>query len=433
MGSFLDKIGLQHFIEKINGLLSGYLPLSGGTMTGAINCGETVSLDKTSLQYRNAQNTNCKTEINSDGITTGYIFYNHPDYGSIQRGLVRLKLTGLYIMVTGKGYANFNIENCSTKKFILSTHTNSQGLIANNSETVVEELSDDQVDKLLAGDTSVIDGSKYYVSGANLGRFAQNVAKDNSYTIIYAEYGPVEVKTSNGNVTVEPGISTRIDEICPVVSGQDNVTSLVYKGYAPDKGLSFNHMENLKTIDVFDLNTSNVTDMSAYFSRCSTLSSLGMVLPLLRDIKYWDTRKVLSFEGMFTGCILLTSVDLRYWSTQKVINMALMFANCTKLTNLNLEGWDTRSVNTMEGMFKNCKNMSSLLLGEGFGRMQDYVGTVDFSMMSNWKYDVKSLTKLYDRKVNGMGVITLKLSVATKSALGNDGIRELTDKGYTIA
>lgn len=433
MGSFLDKIGLQHFIDKINGLLSGYLPLSGGTMTGAINCGETVSLDKTSLQYRNAQNTNCKTEINSDGITTGYIFYNHPDYGSIQRGLVRLELTGLYIMVAGKGYANFNIENCSTKKFILNTHTNSQGLIANNSETVVEELSDDQVDKLLAGDTSTISDSKYYVSGANLGRFAQNVAKDNSYTIIYAEYGPVEVKTSNGNVTVEPGISTRIDEICPVVSGQDNVTSLVYKGYAPDKGLSFNYMENLKTIDVFDLNTSNVTDMSAYFSRCSTLSSLGMVLPLLRDIKYWDTRKVLSFEGMFTGCILLTSVDLRYWSTQKVINMALMFANCTKLTNLNLEGWDTRSVNTMEGMFKNCKNMSSLLLGEGFGRMQDSVGTVDFSMMSNWKYDVESLTKLYDRKVNGMGVITLKLSVATKSALGNDGIRELTGKGYTIA
>ena len=110
-----------------------------------------------------------------------------------------------------------------------------------------------------------------------------------------------------------------------------------------------------------------------------------------------------------------------------------MFANCTKLTNLNLEGWDTRSVNTMEGMFKNCKNMSSLLLGEGFGRMQDSVGTVDFSMMSNWKYDVESLTKLYDRKVNGMGVITLKLSVATKSALGNDGIKELTDKGYTIA
>lgn len=431
MGSFLDKIGLQHFVEKIKDLLSGYLPLSGGTMTGSIVYTDKVTLNGEQLDYISASSKALKESILKPIGLVMTCRGNHDTYGLMQLGVSQLDVGGLYLQINDKR-ASLNIEECKTKKFELSEDSDA-GLIANNSETVVKELSDEQVDKLLAGDTSTISDSKYYVSGANLGRFAQNVAKDNSYTIIYAEYGNVEVKTSNGNVTVEPGTNTRIDEICPVVSGQDNVTSLVYKGYAPDKGLSFNYMENLKTIDVFDLNTSNVTDMSAYFSRCSTLSSLGMVLPLFRDIKYWDTRKVLSFEGMFTGCILLTSVDLRYWSTQKVINMALMFANCTKLTNLNLEGWDTRSVNTMEGMFKNCKNMSSLLLGEGFGRMQDYVGTVDFSMMSNWKYDVESLTKLYDRKVNGMGVITLKLSVATKSVLGNDGIRELTDKGYTIA
>ena len=434
MGNFLDKIGLQHFVEKIKSLLSGYLPLSGGTMTGAINYGETVSLDRTSLQYRNAQNTNCKTEINSDGISTGYMFYNHPDYGSIQRGLVRLELTGLYIMVTSKGYANFSIDNCSTKKFILNTHTSSQGLIANNSETVVEELSDEQIDKLLAGDTSVIDGSKYYVSGANLGKFAQNVAKDNSYTIISAEYGNVEVKTSKGNVTVESGTNTRIDEICPVVSGQESITSLVYKGYVPNEGLSFYNMTNLKTVEVSDLNTSNVTDMSNYFSKCVSLDGLGVNLPLPMGIKYWDTRKVESFDNMFFRCNSLMILDLRHWNTQKVMHMSLMFAECTKLSSLNLEGWDTRSVRVMVGMFTNCKNMSSLQLGEGFGRMQDSVGSVDFSTMSKWtNTSVDSLTKLYDRKANGLGVITLKLSSATKNALGTTGIRALTDKGYTVA
>ena len=37
MGNFLDKVGLQHVIEKIKGLLSGYLSLEkGGTIgTGA--------------------------------------------------------------------------------------------------------------------------------------------------------------------------------------------------------------------------------------------------------------------------------------------------------------------------------------------------------------------------------------------------------------
>lgn len=434
MGNFLDKVGLQHFVEKIKSLLSGYLPLSGGTMTGAINCGETVSLDRTSLQYRNAQNTDCKTEIDSDGLNTLYVYYNHPYYGNIQRGLVQLNLNGLNIFVTGVGQANFSVENGTTKKFVLSEDSSSEGLIANNSETVVEELSDDQVDKLLAGDTSTISDSKYYVSGANLGRFAQNVAKDKSYTIIYAEYGNVEVKTSNDNVTVEPGTSTRIDEICPVVSGQENITSLVYKGCAPNEGLSFYDMTNLKTAEVTDLDTSNVTDMSNYFSKCVSLDMLGPNLPLPIGVKYWDTRKVESFDNMFFRCNSLTVLDLRHWNTQKVTHMSFMFAECTKLSSLNLEGWDTRSVNVMEGMFTNCKNMSSLQLGEGFGRMQDSVGSVDFSMMSKWtNTSVDSLTKLYDRRATGMSVITLKLSTATKNALGTDGIRELTDKGYTIA
>lgn len=432
MGSFLDKIGLQHFIDKINGLLSGYLPLSGGTMTGAINCGETVSLDKTSLQYRNAQNHNCKTEINSDGITTGYIFYNHPDYGSIQRGLVHLKLTGLYIMVTGKGYANFNIENCSTKKFILNTHTNSQGLIANNSETVVEELSDDQVDKLLAGDTSTISDSKYYVSGANLGRFAQNVAKDKAYTVICAKDGNVEVETSNGNVTIEPGVNYRIDGDYSITSGKENVDTIVQSGPIQDSNKPFSGMVDLTGIDVARLDTSNVTDMSSYFAKCTNLLNFGI---FYRDLSGWDTRKVTTFEAMFLDCELATSImGINVWDTRNVSNMNSVFANCRKLTSLDLSGWSTQSVYSMEMMFSNCSAITSLTLGEGFGRMHDSVGTLDLSALTKWtNSSVQTLLKLYNRKANKMGVITIKLSAATKSALGTNGIQTLTAKGYTIA
>lgn len=419
MGSFLDKVGLQHFVEKIKGLLSGYLPLSGGTMTGNID-------------YTLNDTKGFKTSrINASALMVGYRG-THDAYGFVQAAGATLNFDNLNIKVN-QNVACLDIEKCKTKKFELSEDLNA-GLIANNSETVVKELSDEQINKLLAGDTSTISDSKYYVSGANLGRFAQNVAKDNSYTIIYAEYGNVEVKTSNGNVTVELGTSTRIDEICPVVSGQENVTSLVYKGYVPNEGLSFYDMTNLKTAEVADLNTSNVTDMSNYFSKCVSLDMLSVNLPLPLGIKYWDTRKVESFDNMFFRCNSLTILDLRHWNTQKVTHMSFMFAECTKLSNLNLEGWDTRSVNVMAGMFTNCQNMSSLQLGEGFGRMQDSVGSVDFSMMSKWtNASVDSLTKLYDRKANDLGVITIKLSAATKKALGINGIRELEDKGYTIA
>ncbi len=432
MGSFLDKVGLQHFVEKIKSLLNGYLPLSGGTMTGAINCGETVSLDRTSLQYRNAQNTDCKTEINSDGITTGYMFYNHPDYGSIQRGLVRLKLTGLYIMVTGKGYANFSIDNCSTKKFILNTHTSSQGLIANNSETVVEELSDEQIDKLLAGDTSTISDSKYYVSGANLGRFAQSVAKDKAYTIICAESGNVEVKTSNGNVTIEPGVNYRIDGDYSIIRGKENVDTIVQSGPIQDSNKPFSGMEGLTGIDVARLDTSNVTDMAAYFSKCGSLLNFGL---FYKDLKDWDTRKVITFEEMFLGCELATSIQgINVWDTRNVSNMNSVFANCRKLTSLDLSGWSTQSVDSMERMFSNCSAITNLTFSEGFGRMHDYVGTLDLSAMVKWTNStVQTLLDLYNRKANGMGVITIKLSATTKSALGTSGINTLTANGYTIA
>lgn len=423
MGSFLDKVGLQHVVEKIKNLLSGYLPLSGGRIT------------EEGTSY---------LDISKDNL---HIYYSgeYADYELVKHMHCDLKQDGLYVFVQSSnfnGHATFNAQKCEVQKFVLTKKAaegvgyvvEQEGLLANDSEEVVKELSDEQVDKLLTGDTSVIDGSKYYVSGANLGKFAQNVAKDNSYTIIYAEYGDVEVKTSKGNVTVESGTNTRIDEICPVVSGQESITSLVYKGYVPNEGLSFYNMTNLKTVEVSDLNTSNVTDMSNYFSKCVALDGLGVNLPLPMGIKYWDTRKVESFDNMFFRCNSLMTLDLRHWNTQKVTHMSLMFAECTKLSSLNLEGWDTRSVSVMVGMFTNCKNMSSLQLGEGFGRMQDSVGSVDFSIMSKWtNTSVDSLTKLYDRKINGLGVITIKLSSATKNALGEAGIRELTDKGYTIA
>lgn len=74
------------------------------------------------------------------------------------------------------------------------------------------------------------------------------------------------------------------------------------------------------------------------------------------------------------------------------------------------------------------------MLGEGFGKMTDKVGTLDLSMLYSWKNDsVKSLLTLYDRKTNGLGVITLRLHANTKAVLGEDGIAQLTAKGYIIA
>lgn len=423
MSCFLDKVGLQHFVEKIKSLLSGYLPLSGGTMTGSIVYTDKVTLNGEQLDYISVSSKALEESILKPIGLVMTCRGNHDTYGFIQMGASQLDIGGLYLQINNKR-ASLNIEECKTKKFVLSTDSN-QGLIANDSETVVKELSDDQVDKLLAGDTSTISDSKYYVSGANLGRFAQNVAKDNSHTIIKTN-GIVKITTSDGEVTIPAGINYHIYEDYKITNGKNYVTNLTQSGYAQNGNKYFDRLNNLSSIDVSKLNISNVIDLSYYFRGCSSLYSLNM--------EYWDTKKATNFSGMFTGCSSLTELRLYFWDTRKVTMMNTMFAGCTNLRDLRLDGWNTQSVNLMENMFAGCSAITHLYLSEGFGRMNGSVGSLDLSALTKWNdSSVQTLLKLYNRKANKMGVITIKLSAATKNALGTSGIQTLTAKGYTIA
>ena len=444
MGSFLDKVGLQHFVEKIKGLLSGYLPLSGGTMTGAINYGtseqdsDLITLTKNGLtctKHTKTNTLNYESSISPILIDLACQGENI-EFGEIRQGsFSQLSFNGLYIEVYSdkkSGYAYLTSTGCAAKKFTLTVDhsiTTQDGLIANNSETVVKELSDEQVDKLLAGDTSTISDSKYYVSGANLGRFAQSVAKDNSYTnshTIIRTNGSVKITTSDGEVTIPASVNYHIYEDYKITNGKDYVSNLIQSGYAQNGNKYFDGLSNLSSIDVSKLNISNIKDLSFYFRGCSSLYDL--------NIEYWDTKEVKNFAGMFTGCRSLTELRLYFWDTRNVSAMSTMFAGCTNLKTLNLSGWNTQSVNIMSNMFSGCSAITSLYLSENFGRMGGNVSTLDLSALIKWADNsVQTLLKLYDRKANGMRVITIKLSSATKNALGTAGINTLTTKGYTIA
>jgi surface protein len=423
MGSFLDKVGLQHFVEKIKGLLSGYLPLSGGTMTGDIVYTDKATLNGEQLNYISSSSKALEESILRPIELVMTCKGNHDTYGAMQLGVSHLDVGGLSLQINDKR-ASLNIEECKTTKFELSEDSHA-GLIANNSETVVKELSDEQVDKLLAGDTSTISDSKYYVSGANLGRFAQNVAKDNSHTIIKTN-GIVKITTSKGEVAISAGINYHIYEDYKITNGKNYVSDLIQSGYAQNGNKYFDGLSNLSSIDVSKLNISNIKDLSFYFRGCSSLYNL--------NIEYWDTKEVKNFAGMFTGCRSLMELRLYFWDTRNVSAMSTMFAGCTNLKTLNLSGWNTQSVNIMSNMFSGCSAITSLYLSENFGRMGGNVSTLDLSALIKWADNsVQTLLKLYDRKANGMGVITIKLSAATKSALGTNGIQTLTAKGYTIA
>lgn len=423
MNNFLDKVGLQHVVEKIKSLLSGYLPLRGGTMTGSIKYGSLVSLSKDGLTCHNAQQPECSTEFDTDGLHASYTNYNHPKYGFIPVGLAKVALTGIDIQVGGKGQATLSIEECKTNKFTLYRDSSSEGLIANNSETVVKELSNDQVLEILnENDASFITG-KHYLSEKGLSKLATLVSRNktiiqtNADTALYSseedlEY-PIPAYTNYCiNFTTNWSINS-----------PRSIISLICRGFINID--SFNQLKYIQTFDARDSYLYN-DDLSYFFDGCIYLTNV--------DIADWNTNQVTDCSAMFKGCSMIPYIDLSHWDTRNITDTSNMFYGCTNLKVLNLKGWNTQSVETMANMFEACGLITTLNLGPGFGRMKDSVGTLDLSPLERWiDSSVQDLTKLYDRKANGMGVITIKLSSATKNALGTDGISTLTAKGYIVA
>ena len=121
-----------------------------------------------------------------------------------------------------------------------------------------------------------------------------------------------------------------------------------------DMGAMFDHCTGLTSLDLSGFDTSSVTNMGAMFQNCASLTSL--------DVSSFDTSNVTDMFFMFNICKSLTSLDLASFDTSNVIDMSHMFASCERLTGLDLSGFDTSSVTTMESMFYECESLVSLNL-----------------------------------------------------------------------
>ena len=130
--------------------------------------------------------------------------------------------------------------------------------------------------------------------------------------------------------------------------------SAFHTSSATDFGAMFDHGTRLTSLDFSGFDTSSVTNMGAMFQNCASLTSL--------DVSSFDTSNVTDMFFMFNICKSLTSLDLASFDTSNVIDMSHMFASCERLTGLDLSGFDTSSVTTMESMFYECESLVSLNL-----------------------------------------------------------------------
>ncbi|MBR3169640.1 MAG: S-layer homology domain-containing protein [Lachnospiraceae bacterium] len=114
----------------------------------------------------------------------------------------------------------------------------------------------------------------------------------------------------------------------------------------------FEKCTSLKTVDLSNFDTSNVTSTGCMFYECSNLTKL--------NLSKFDTSNVTNMAYMFFGCSSLTNLDLSSFNTSNVQTMELLFGDCSSLTNVNLSSFDTSNVYDMSGMFAGCSSLTHL-------------------------------------------------------------------------
>ena len=101
-----------------------------------------------------------------------------------------------------------------------------------------------------------------------------------------------------------------------------------------DCSYMFTGCENIISINLFDFNTKNVTNMKRMFNECNKLKYINLFC--------LDTKNATDMSYMFNECNSLINLNLTNFDTKNVTNMKYMFNKCSNLLNLELSPFDTK-------------------------------------------------------------------------------------------
>lgn len=233
-----------------------------------------------------------------------------------------------------------------------------------------------------------------------------------------------------------------------------------------DMSYMFFYCTSISNIDVSRWNVGNVTSMQGMFNGCTSLKSL--------NVEGWNTSSVSNMSNLFNGCKSLTSLNVNNWNVSNVANISGMFNSCPSLKSINISNWDTSSIIDMSFLFYQSDilnidmsgdkwafnadvidklqdsanpfnrwadgKVNSLILGKNFfaydGKFKDNLGDFRSNSFKNWDKGsfIKSFVEnSYNRKLNGLSVMTLKFYSTLKNHLTEQDIATITAKGYIIA
>lgn len=143
-------------------------------------------------------------------------------------------------------------------------------------------------------------------------------------------------------------------------------------------GYAFSRCKSLTDLDLSALDTSSVGSFADVFQDCSSLRSVNLA--------GWDTSSGKDFRQMFYRCASLEEIDISSFKTSASTSFEQMFYGCSSLRSLDLSHFDTSAATTFASMFYNCASLVTLDVS-----MFDTASATDLSQAF---YGCKSLTEL---------------------------------------
>ena len=154
----------------------------------------------------------------------------------------------------------------------------------------------------------------------------------------------------------------------------------------------FYDCECLISINLTELNATEIKDIRNMFEKCRNLKSI--------NLSNWNSKKLTNMDCLFSQCISLTNLDLSNFNTENVTYMSYMFSKCTSLKKVYLSNFDIQKVQRMTYMFELCRSLEKIELHN--------FNTQNVIDMSHMFYGCESLKDIVLGNFNNKKLIYMK-------------------------
>ena len=373
-----------------------------------------------------------KTGNLKDAVSGNTLILNTSSLDKGSTSSPKISTFKLYFWIDGNIENNFNMMNKSLVGKIdvgveTNVITNTESNISSTSKFLNTEVPRQNITTLKVVDNldipegaTVVDVSKnsdntikmwYNEADAN-GNYDITIGSNNT---IYANPSSFELFSNLTNVTsidLSNMDTSGVINMSNMFSDNTSLTNITFGDNFNTANVinmsgMFKNCTILKTIDLSSFDTSNATIMTSMFMNCQGLQNL--------DLKSFNTGNVTSMLNMFYNCSSLTSLDLSSFNTSNVERMEGMFYNCSSLTSLDLSNFNTSKITDMTYMFNRCKSLTNINLSSfdtsNVSSLYDaFAGLTSLKVLDLSSFDTSKVTNMGRMFLNSNNLVTIYVS-----------------------